>query len=91
VARASRRAPHHRQPLLPTPDRLPSKPQADERLLRKLLGKVKSQADQDETEAAHTAAAEEAALRQIVGKYKLADVDVKALLEWKHAHYVSWM
>ncbi|GBF90802.1 hypothetical protein Rsub_03103 [Raphidocelis subcapitata] len=59
----------------------------DERLMRRLLGKVKVQAEQDASSAAHHAAAEEAALRQIVGKYKLAEVDIKALMEWKHANY----
>jgi hypothetical protein len=62
--------------------------QEDERLLRKILGKVKVQAEQDAAAAAHHLAAEEAALRSIVGKYKLSEVDIKALLEWKHAAYV---
>ncbi|KAI8472517.1 MAG: hypothetical protein J3K34DRAFT_519703 [Monoraphidium minutum] len=59
----------------------------DERIMRKLLGKVKVQAEQDDAARAQHAAAEEAALRQILRKYTVADVDLKALLEWKHASY----
>lgn len=64
-------------------------PQEDERILRKLLGKVKVQAEQDEGARAQHAAAEEAALRQILRKYTIADADIKALMEWKHSNYVS--
>lgn len=59
----------------------------DERLLRKLLGKVKVQAEQDKASAAEYVASEEASVREIVKKYKVSDVDIKALLEWKHTHY----
>ncbi|KIZ00632.1 hypothetical protein MNEG_7329 [Monoraphidium neglectum] len=59
----------------------------DERILRKILGKVKNQAEQDETAKAQHAAADEAALRQILAKYSVADHDIKALLHWKHATY----
>lgn len=61
--------------------------QEEENALRKILSKVKVQAELDKTAAAHHAAAEEAALRHIVGKYNVSAADVKALLEWKHAHY----
>lgn len=60
----------------------------DERLLRNLLTKVKKQAEVVDKPATVSAqAAEEAALHQIVGKYKISDADFKALLDWKHAHY----
>jgi hypothetical protein len=70
----------------PTKNPLPQQ-QEDERVLRKLLGKIKQQAEQDTSAAAHHAAAEEAALRAIVAKYSVSDLDIKALLEWKHATY----
>lgn len=76
------RAPRRTSPLSP------GAPQEDERLLRKLLGKVKVQADTDATAAAHHAAADEAALRAIVAKYKMGDDDIKAIVAWKHAHHV---
>lgn len=50
---------------------------------------MKVQADTDAAAAAQHAAAEEAAVRQILRKYSIADVDIKALLEWKHTHYVG--
>ncbi len=60
----------------------------DERLLSKLLSKVKKQtAVSDASEATQSAVAEEAALRSIVAKYKLSKEDFQALLDWKHAHY----
>jgi len=60
----------------------------DERVLRNLLNKVKKQSDQtDVAAAAGVQASEEAALRGIVGKYKITSEDVKALLQWKHTVY----
>lgn len=60
----------------------------DERLLRGLLDKVKVATESTDSVAAATSkAAEEAALHQIVGKYKLDRADIDALIRWKHAHY----
>jgi hypothetical protein len=60
----------------------------DERLLRKLLTKVKKQTEVTDTSAAtHSAVAEEAALRNITSKYQISKEDFQALLDWKHAHY----
>lgn len=57
----------------------------DERILRKLLGKLKSQADTaDALTAVGVRAAEESALRAIVDKYKISKGDFEALLDWKH-------
>lgn len=60
----------------------------DERLLGKLLSKVKKQTQVTDVSAAtESAVAEEAALRNIVAKYKISKEDFQALLDWKHAHY----
>ena len=60
----------------------------DERLLGKLLSKMKKQTQvKDVSAATESAVAEEAALRNIVAKYQMSKDDFKALLDWKHAHY----
>ena len=60
----------------------------DERLLSKLLSKMKKQTQVTDISAAtESAVAEEAALRNIVAKYKLSKEDFQALLDWKHATY----
>jgi hypothetical protein len=60
----------------------------DERLLTNLLKKVKTHTEEVDSSAAATAkAAEEAALRQIVGKYKVSKEDFDAIIAWKHSHY----
>jgi hypothetical protein len=60
----------------------------DERLLSKLLSKVKKQTQVTDVSAAtQSAVAEEAALRNIVAKYKLSKEDFQALLDWKHSTY----
>lgn len=60
----------------------------DERLLGKLLSKMKKQTQVTDVSAAtESAVAEEAALRNIVAKYKISKEDFEALLDWKHAHY----
>lgn len=60
----------------------------DERALRKLLSKVKSQTQTTDPSASLSSdAAEMASLRAIVGKYSVSEADMKALLHWKHAHY----
>lgn len=60
----------------------------DERLLGKLLSKMKKQTQVTDVSAAtESAVAEEAALRNIVAKYKISKEDFQALLDWKHAHY----
>lgn len=60
----------------------------DERLLSKLLTKVKKQTSvADVSAATESAVAEEAALRNIVSRYNISKEDFKALLDWKHAHY----
>lgn len=56
----------------------------EEKLLRKLLGKVKSQADAKEG-AAGGHSAERKALDAIVDKYKVSEEDKKALLAWRHS------
>ncbi|PRW57560.1 l-inducible nipa [Chlorella sorokiniana] len=57
----------------------------DEKLLRKLLSKVRSQAAQSDPHAAAGAyEAEKSQLKAIVGKYNISDADLKALIEWKH-------
>jgi hypothetical protein len=53
----------------------------DEKSLRKLLNKVKGQAD---THAPSTAEAE--ALQKIVGSYKMKPADIAALVNWRHSH-----
>ncbi|WIA14170.1 hypothetical protein OEZ85_002712 [Tetradesmus obliquus] len=60
----------------------------DERLMSKLLSKMKKQTSVTDVSAAtESAVAEEAALRNIVAKYQMSKDDFKALLDWKHAHY----
>ena len=60
----------------------------DERLLSNLLKKVKTHTEEVDKGAAVTAkTAEEAALRQIVGKYKISKEDFDAIIGWKHSHY----
>jgi hypothetical protein len=60
----------------------------DERLMSKLLNKMKKQTSATDVSAAtESAVAEEAALRNIVGRYQMSKEDFKALLDWKHAHY----
>lgn len=60
----------------------------DEKALKKLLGKVRSQSHNvDPSGSATSQAAELATLKAIVGKYKVSDSDLQALLQWKHAHY----
>jgi glycyl-tRNA synthetase beta subunit len=60
----------------------------DEEALKQLLKKVKTQTETtDPSASASSAAAEMASLKAIVGKYKVSDADLKALLAWKHAHY----
>lgn len=59
----------------------------DERLLRKLLSKIKAQADAaDVHEAAGVEASERSALSAIVGKYGVSAEDMDKLLDWKHKH-----
>jgi len=55
----------------------------DESALRKLLLKVKKQAD---GAAPPLPDKERGALDAIVGKYKLAPADIDALIKWRHAH-----
>lgn len=60
----------------------------DERLMSKLLSKMKKQTSVTDVSAAtESAVAEEAALRNIVARYQMSKDDFKALLDWKHAHY----
>lgn len=57
----------------------------DEKLLRKLLNKVKAQADAtDVHEAKGDKEAELSALHSIIAKYKMSEDDLEALLKWKH-------
>lgn len=57
----------------------------EERLLRKLLTKVKAQSDaKDEPAAAGVLAAELAALKKIVGNYNMSATDINSLMDWKH-------
>ena len=57
----------------------------DEKSMRKLLTKMKSQADVGSDAAPHSAA-EESALLAIVGKHKMSEGDIKALYAWRHSH-----
>lgn len=60
----------------------------DQRIMAKLLAKVKSQSDSADKHAAEgIKAAEMSALKQIINKYNLAPEDVEKLLKWKHIHY----
>ncbi|EFN55519.1 hypothetical protein CHLNCDRAFT_133937 [Chlorella variabilis] len=57
----------------------------DERLLRRLLSKVRKSAEQHDQHAAVGAIeADKSSLKAIVGKYNISDADMQALLEWKH-------
>ncbi|KAK9826433.1 hypothetical protein WJX81_005207 [Elliptochloris bilobata] len=57
----------------------------DEKLLRKLLSKVKAQADQvDKQGADGHKDAEAAKLKKILPKHKLTDQEIELLLGWKH-------
>ncbi|EIE19530.1 NaCl-inducible protein [Coccomyxa subellipsoidea C-169] len=57
----------------------------DEKLLRKLLEKVKAQADKVDTkEAEDHAQSELSKLKSILGNYNVAEKDLKALMDWKH-------
>ncbi|KAH7623745.1 hypothetical protein NADE_008563 [Nannochloris sp. 'desiccata'] len=59
----------------------------DEKLLKKLLSKVRAQAEvHDQHSAAGARAVELSSLNEIVGD-KLTDAQKEALLEWKHAHH----
>merc|ERR1712157_558376 len=53
----------------------------DEEALRKLLGKMKTQAD---ASAGDGGAEERRALDAIVKKYAMSDADVDALIQWRH-------
>lgn len=60
----------------------------DERIMSKLLSKIKKQTEVSDLSAAtESAVAEEAALRNIVSKYGINKQDFQALMDWKHAHY----
>jgi hypothetical protein len=67
---------------------LPARPpQEDEKLLRRLASKLREAnraAPTPEVQAKDKL--EKDALVKIVGKYKLADADIKALLDWRHSH-----
>ncbi|KAL4436834.1 hypothetical protein ABPG75_003973 [Micractinium tetrahymenae] len=57
----------------------------DERLLRRLLSKVRQQAEQHDMHAAVGAIeAEKSALKAIVSKYNVSEEDLNALMDWKH-------
>eukprot|EP00195_Chlamydomonas_chlamydogama_P006470 CAMPEP_0202900214 /NCGR_PEP_ID=MMETSP1392-20130828/10403_1 /ASSEMBLY_ACC=CAM_ASM_000868 /TAXON_ID=225041 /ORGANISM="Chlamydomonas chlamydogama, Strain SAG 11-48b" /LENGTH=84 /DNA_ID=CAMNT_0049586557 /DNA_START=101 /DNA_END=355 /DNA_ORIENTATION=+ len=60
----------------------------DQRVLQKLLGKVKVQSDVADKHAAEgIRAAEVSALKPIIEKYKIGGSDVEKLLSWKHTHF----
>ncbi|KAI3425872.1 hypothetical protein D9Q98_007845 [Chlorella vulgaris] len=60
----------------------------DERVLRRLLSKVRKSAEQHDVHAAAgSVEAEKSALKSIVSKYNISDDDVAALLEWKHSEH----
>eukprot|EP01024_Parvocaulis_polyphysoides_P069583 TRINITY_DN852_c0_g1_i1.p4 TRINITY_DN852_c0_g1~~TRINITY_DN852_c0_g1_i1.p4 ORF type:complete len:109 (-),score=23.61 TRINITY_DN852_c0_g1_i1:347-673(-) len=56
----------------------------DERAMRKLLSKVKQQADTDVAERQKQDASEQESLKAIVSKYNISQDDFMALLKWKH-------
>mmetsp|Transcript_171097 Transcript_171097/g.415918 ORF Transcript_171097/g.415918 Transcript_171097/m.415918 type:complete len:112 (+) Transcript_171097:92-427(+) len=59
----------------------------DERLMRQLLRKMKVVSDKhDEHGAVGVQATEMSALKEIVDKYKMANADIDALIEWRHNH-----
>ncbi|BDA46765.1 hypothetical protein COCOBI_09-2180 [Coccomyxa sp. Obi] len=58
----------------------------DEKLLRKLLEKVRAQADKVDTKEAEDHAQKELSdLKGILGKYNVSEDDLKAVLAWKHS------
>ncbi|CAL8471384.1 g10926 [Coccomyxa elongata] len=58
----------------------------DEKLLRKLLEKVRAQADKVDTKEAEDHAQKELSeLKGVLGKYNVSEDDLKAVLAWKHA------
>lgn len=60
----------------------------DQRLMSKLLSKIKVQSDMSDKHAAEgVLAAEKSALKQVIGKYNISADDVEKLLKWKHTHY----
>lgn len=59
----------------------------DEKLLRHLLSKMKTQADKvDTVEAKNVVSEEKTKLEAIVGKYHLTPADIDALIAWRHDH-----
>jgi hypothetical protein len=72
--RAARRPTHARTTPLPTP-------QKDEQLLKGLLNKEKAAAGGGPPPA--DPAADEAALRAILGKYDVSDADIALVMKWK--------
>ena len=62
----------------------------DQRLLSKLMLKMKAQADiADKHAAVGEMAAERSALRQITEKYKMSKEDAEKLIKWKHTAYLD--
>ena len=60
----------------------------DSRLMSKLLNKIKTQSDISDKHAAEgVKAAEQSALKQIVGKYNVSADDMQKLFKWKHTTY----
>lgn len=60
----------------------------DQRIMAKLLSKVKQQSDLSDAQGADgIKAAEVAGLRQIVEKYNVAKEDIEKLIRWKHTAY----
>lgn len=60
----------------------------DQRLMGKLLAKIKEQSDVVDKHAAEgVAAAEKSALKHIIAKYNVSDADVEKLMKWKHTHF----
>eukprot|EP00892_Ulva_mutabilis_P007002 jgi/Ulvmu1/4674/UM002_0405.1 len=57
----------------------------EERLLRNLLKKMKSQADKHDDKATAHNTKEGKELEGIVGKYKMSEEDFQALMQWKHS------
>lgn len=59
----------------------------DEKILKRLLDKVRAHAEQDDVHnAAGTRTAELSALNEVVGN-KLSDAEKEALIKWKHTHF----
>lgn len=60
----------------------------DERILNKLLVKMKSQTEKSDVHAvAGVKTAEMSSLRSILSKYSVSDEDYEKLLKWKHVIY----